>query len=523
MDRGPNNGDDIHVSLPAVILAAGEGCRLQKGNGGVPKPLTRVLGLTLLERAVLSCREAGVSECYVVIGSQEKNILPLVEHLGQRNGISVRAVRNPNWEKGNGTSLLAVAPFLSGSFFVIMCDHLFDPDILRCLRKAAQKTGACLLAVDRKIDRIFNWSDTTKVRIEGYAITDIGKEIARFNAADTGLFLCRSALFEALGKAGRAGDSSLTGGIRELARRRGVQAVEIGNRFWLDVDTPEDLTHASRTLLSRLSKPEEDGFVSRYINRPLSGRISQQLTRTSLTPNAITILSFLITLGGAILFSLGEYAWTLLAGVLIQLASVTDGCDGEVARLKFKASRFGAWFDTILDRYGDIAIAVGIVSGRWLADPAPYVWLGGTLALTGLILPSYMKKEYVLLYRHSLPYRWTDKILKRDVRLFALFAGACLNVPFEALLGVGFLSHLGIAGTFLATYRREAATQLPGRGDVDGKLPRRQITLSTRSVEGNPFLTEPVAASVIAPSRVSQRARRHKALQEFPVEDKNPA
>ena len=125
---------------------------------------------------MLSCREAGVSECYVVIGSQEKNILPLVEHLGQRNGISVRAVQNPNWEKGNGTSLLAVAPFLSGSFFVIMCDHLFDPDILRCLRKAAQKTGACLLAVGRKIDRIFNWSDTSKVRIEGYAITDIGKK-----------------------------------------------------------------------------------------------------------------------------------------------------------------------------------------------------------------------------------------------------------------------------------------------------------------------------------------------------------
>ena len=472
---------------------------------------------------MLSCREAGVSECYVVIGSQEKNILPLVEHLGQRNGISVRAVQNPNWEKGNGTSILAVAPFLSGSFFVIMCDHLFDPDILRCLRKAAQKTGACLLAVDRKIDRIFNWSDTTKVRIEGYAITDIGTKIARFDAADTGLFLCHSALFEALGKAGRVGDGSLTGGIRELARRGGVQAVEIGNRFWLDVDTRDDLTHARRTLLSQLSKPEEDGFVSRYINRPLSGRISQQLTRTSLTPNAITILSFLITLGGAILFSLGEYAWTLLAGVLIQLASVTDGCDGEVARLKFKASRFGAWFDTILDRYGDIAIAVGIISGRWLADPGPYVWLGGTLALTGLILPSYMKKEYVLLYRHSLPFRWTDKILKRDVRLFALFAGACLNLPFEALLGVGFLSHLGIAGTFLATYRREAATQLPSRGDVDGKLPRRQITLSTRSVEGNPFLTEPVAASVTAPSRVSQRARRHKALQEFPVEDKNPA
>ena len=54
--------------LPAVILAAGEGLRLRQGNGGIPKPLTFLLGLTLLERAVLSCKEVGVVKCYVITG-----------------------------------------------------------------------------------------------------------------------------------------------------------------------------------------------------------------------------------------------------------------------------------------------------------------------------------------------------------------------------------------------------------------------------------------------------------------------
>ena len=158
-----------------------------------------------------------------------KNILPLVEHLGQRNGISVRAVQNPNWEKGNGTSLLAVAPFLSGSFFVIMCDHLFDPDILRCLRKAAQKkrAPACSQWIVRSTGSSIG---VTQARCGSRAmpLSTSAKKIARFDAADTGLFLCHSALFEALGKAGRAGDSSLTGGIRELAQRRG--GAGCGNR-----------------------------------------------------------------------------------------------------------------------------------------------------------------------------------------------------------------------------------------------------------------------------------------------------
>ena len=83
------------------------------------------------------------------------------------------------------------------------------------------------------------------------------------------------------------------------------------------------------------------------------------------------------------LFTRQGYIWGLLAGVVIQLASIIDGCDGEIARLKYRSSRFGAWFDTVLDRYADVAIAVGITYGYARTHASALVWLGGILALRG--------------------------------------------------------------------------------------------------------------------------------------------
>jgi CDP-L-myo-inositol myo-inositolphosphotransferase len=336
-----------------------------------------------------------------------------------------------------------------------MCDHVFDLQILRCLLEAWNGDRRSLLAVDRRIDEVFDLEDATKVQVDGKRLTTIGKKIAPFNAVDTGLFLCQPCVFEALRKAGREGDDTLTGGIRQLIIAEEIEALDIGKRFWIDVDTGEDLSHAKGLLLAGLSKPEEDGFIARSMNRSLSRWISERLVRTRLTPNTITLWSFLMCLSGAVLFGLGEYVWTLLAGLLIQAASVMDGCDGEVARLKFLSSRFGAWLDTVLDRYADVAIAAGICSGQWLTTPGPAVWVGGLMATSGFLLASYMKKEYTLRYGHKLLGGVVERLLKRDMRLFVLFAAALLNRPFEALVLAGLLTHLGIGWTLLGVYRRE--------------------------------------------------------------------
>lgn len=390
----------------------------------------------------------------MVVGYAEEKVVRLAKELGRRKGISIQVVQNLNWEEGNGISVLAASPYLSGPFFLLMCDHLFDSDILRRLTEARDESDVCLLAVDRRTDQVFDLKDATKIRLEGQAITAIGKEITPFDAVDTGLFLCSPILFKALEIVKREGGGSLSAGIRELIKKGNIRAVEIGNRFWLDVDTPESLSYAKHHLLARISKPSEDGFISHHLNRRLSRRISGLLARTFLTPNTITVLSFLICLCGAFLFSLGRYFWTLLAGLLVQIASVVDGCDGEVARLKFLSSPFGAWFDTVLDRYVDVAIVAGISYGYWLTHPEPTTWLGGILALTGFVLASYAKKEYTLRYGHKPPSSVLEKLSKRDLRLFGLFVGAVLNRPFQAMILLGLVSHLWIGWALLTVYQQ---------------------------------------------------------------------
>ncbi len=439
---------------PAVILAAGEGHRLNGVNGGIPKPLTPVLGLTLLERAVLSCKEVGVLEFYVVVGYHADKMIPYIRALEQRLSVSIRPVENPNWERGNGSSALAAAPYVNRSFFLLMCDHLFDPAILRLLIATGENTTDCLLAVDRHADRVFDLDDATKIQLDGDVITVIGKREASFDAVDTGLFLCQPTLFQALEVARDKGRHSLSEAFLELIRNREFRAVAIGERFWFDVDTPKSLNRAKRTLLQNLSKPDDDGFIAHYLNRPISRRISEIAVRTPISPNGISMIGFAISVVGAVMFSLGGHVWTILAGLIIQLASIVDGCDGEIARLRFQSSKFGGWFDTILDRYADTVVVAGVAFGYWLTHPHPAVWLGAIFALTGFIMASYTKKEFVIRYRSMPPAGLFGRLIKRDLRIFAIMLGAIANLPYETMLLVGFLSHAGIGWMLLKGHRR---------------------------------------------------------------------
>jgi len=423
MSREPgfNRGARERMEIPAVILAAGAGRRLLAGGAKRPKPLTPILGLSMLERSILTCREAGVREFFIVVGHRRDEIIPHIEQLGRRHSIDVRVVVNSDWRAGNGSSVLACAPYISGPFLVIMCDHIFDPEILALLLEEEDGGDVCRMAIDRRTEQVFDSEDATRVRLEGDRITAIGKEIEDFEAIDTGLFLCRPIIFEAIKTSNSNGDGAFSSGIRQLIRMQKIRAVDIGDRFWLDVDTPASLAHAESLLVAGLEKQREDGYVSRFINRPLSRWITRLLVKTPITPNAITTFSFLAAVIGAYCFSMGQYAWSVLAGVLVQMASIVDGCDGEIARLKFRANAFGGWLDTVLDRYADA---------------------------------SYSKKEYTIRYSARPPGGVIEKLIKRDLRIFAILLAALANRPFEGLVLLGLLSHFGILWLFLTAPKK---------------------------------------------------------------------
>ena len=239
----------VSGSLQAVILAAGKGQRLRPR--GYLKPLTPLLGVTLLERAVLACRDVGVSECIVVLGYGKENIGERLDELAGRAGIAVRGVENPHWEAGNGTSALAAQPHVCGPFLLAMCDHVFDPVILQRLVNTGSGGAECLLAVDYRPEGVFRLDDATKVQLTDNTITAIGKDLQSYMAVDTGLFFCQPKVFDALQQARADGEGSLSAGWRRLIPRRQFQALDIGEAFWVDVDTPESLHYAEHVLRSR--------------------------------------------------------------------------------------------------------------------------------------------------------------------------------------------------------------------------------------------------------------------------------
>ena len=238
--------------LQAVILAAGKGQRLRPG--GYLKPLTPLLGVTLLERVVLACRDVGVRECIVVLGYGKESVGERLEELANRAGIAVRGVENPYWEEGNGTSALAAQPHIRGPFLLAMCDHVFDPAILHHLVHAVSEGAECLLAVDYRIEQVFRLDDATKVRLTDGTITAIGKDLQSYTAVDAGLFFCQPTVFDALQQARAAGEGSLSAGWRRLIPHRQFQALDIGEAFWVDVDTPESLRYTEHVLRTRTTQ-----------------------------------------------------------------------------------------------------------------------------------------------------------------------------------------------------------------------------------------------------------------------------
>ncbi len=235
---------------PAVILAAGAGTRLRRGADDPPKPLTELLGLTLVERAVRSCCAAGVEDFVVVVGYRGDELAPYLRTLGEDIGVRLRVAESRDWELGNGASALACEPYVTGEFFVIMSDHVFAPQFLDRLLERDDERRACALVVDRDLDNIRDLPEATKVRLGNGRITAIGKQLTSFDAVDTGVFLCQPALFDALRQAAERGRHAFGDAVQLLAARGEVSWAPAAGLFWQDIDTPEDLDFARAHLLA---------------------------------------------------------------------------------------------------------------------------------------------------------------------------------------------------------------------------------------------------------------------------------
>ncbi|MGB9765174.1 MAG: NTP transferase domain-containing protein [Candidatus Saccharicenans sp.] len=223
--------------MKGLIIAAGKGERL---SSICPvKPLLPVGGRVLIDWAIGALLHAGIKEIVVVTGYEGEQVENHLKKQSYVERAAVNFVRNEEWEKENGLSVYKAKDLLNEPFFLLMSDHIFDPEILKNLREESLGSDELILAVDYRLTNhpFVDLEDVTRVQVEKGQIISIGKGLTQYNAFDTGIFLCSPALFAALEESQRLHNNfTLSGGVRVMASKGKARVMDIGDKFWIDVD-----------------------------------------------------------------------------------------------------------------------------------------------------------------------------------------------------------------------------------------------------------------------------------------------
>jgi choline kinase len=283
----------------AIILAAGNGSRIQDLSSEKPKPLLKLGGLLLIERAILNLHAAGIEKIRVVVGFKKEQIITTLQNLKslKSRNIKIDFIECADYEKGNGASMAAGVGQLNEPFLLTMSDHVMSVQLAKDFLSEVKKNSEyCCLATDPNIANVFDLDDATKVQSSQGSIENIGKELKDFDCIDTGLFYFSKLSCEKVRSAyskGAYSVSEIVGHIRSKEKFR-VQHIS-PNAFWQDVDTPSMAREAEKRMLNSLRKPT-DGWVSKNINRYFSLKLSRLFSNWGVHPNVVTTIVFFVFL-----------------------------------------------------------------------------------------------------------------------------------------------------------------------------------------------------------------------------------
>jgi phosphatidylglycerophosphate synthase len=166
-----------------------------------------------------------------------------------------------------------------------------------------------------------------------------------------------------------------------LSAKQSVVSINVADNLWQPVHSEKDRILAEKKLDHWLVKPT-DGMYAR-LNRKISVPISRQLIKIPVTANMVSFFTLGVGFASAVFFALGGYWNTLLGAFLCLFASILDGSDGEVARLKLLESDFGCWLETVCDYAFYFFLLAGMAIGQWRTSGDSAYLLWGALLMLG--------------------------------------------------------------------------------------------------------------------------------------------
>lgn len=319
-------------------------------------PLEELAGLPLALRTVLTLQKEGITSVSLLVQDGRRDIGPRVAD-DKRVKIAVDVFPSASPEQG----LAAILPRAPRPVIIGVSHAVVDPALYRALAQAPLDGAVAVCGV-----------------MAGHRA---GPLLA---SPELGVLLRESP--------GVTLDEALT---RLTSEGR---AKELSAGAWSAwVDTLVGKERAFVELFEACRKPV-DGIVARYINRNISIFISKRIVGLPLTPNMLSVFTFLLGAAGAWLASLGGYWPVLLGAFLFQWNSILDGVDGELARVRFQHSKLGQWLDTVSDDVSNLlfyaglgAGALSIPGGRFL-NAAAWVAIGSSLCAMAIFYTEMIRK-----------------------------------------------------------------------------------------------------------------------------------
>jgi len=312
----------------------------------------RILGLSVLMRAVLAAAGAGVRR-FVLVGSGTAGEEELAAFIKADRRVAGRGLA-VDYERASELGGSGLVPSDGGPFWLIDGESVFDLGLLKGSEPREGAGAANLLIV---ADGGGEARGESGGRIEGGS----GEDAA-------GLALCSAgavpwvvdALAGRQAEIGRALPS-----IAQIMSGLPVERRGAGKAFLIKLDSPAAVRKATKAVLQTGRKPQ-DGFIARHFNRHISLFITRLIADTGIRPVVMSLVTLALGLAGGWSVSRGTGYWSFLLGaVLFELSSVIDGCDGELARLTYRSSALGGKVDVTVDAVTYVAFFSGLAVGLY--------------------------------------------------------------------------------------------------------------------------------------------------------------
>ncbi len=317
-----------------------------------PLANVRVGGISLLKRALLTLAKEGIRSFSVVYA--DNAVQEQASKDAKISELDIRWVLNASRRSEDGASVLEALPDVQDPYLVVPCDRVFDGQIVRTLLQ--ESSGSMTLAVSGEARKPLAAAGLSRTGEYGGGLTrtDAGSGF-------TGLFVASRELGRSLHAAQLEGRPLHLDRILTEVPAHRMCEVDVGDAFCESAVHPAGRERADQHLIASLRK-NVDGFIARHVNRVFSLAVTRLIKNTPIRPNHVTAFSLGISIIAAFAaaHATGDAPWWLFVGALLwQLASMLDGVDGELARLKFAGSKMGEWFDTLTDDIGKFAFFVG--------------------------------------------------------------------------------------------------------------------------------------------------------------------